>query len=374
MSIEEYNHNHILPISKYPFFDFGKQILKEQNLSISDIDDIPVYNEIIAGAINDILDSFQHNRICGEDRMRDNKYEVIKFYLTLFILKSMPSRLMYSYWIKTYITRFESFIKNITNLNTISTIFNELKMPHKFLKLDGLTIMAIKMNDYLDFAIEVKQNDNRFGHLLLVNMPVYRGRVFIPIEDLNDYKLIIIKLVEKKIYELLEELDLQVRSKKIDRAIAELQGYLIKDPNSKTKLESKLDYGQTTPEIQINNEKIMEMFKAKPGEIQISQFCPCINKILNKLLKKEILKHPENIMLASYLSAKGFIKEQMTDVFLIASNADSKKISYNLDYVLDKQLKPYNCQKSLVYNLCYKEEDRTGQCGYITNPLGYEKR
>lgn len=364
-----------LRLSKFPFFDGGFILLEHVDMSMQRLDEDVVFDGVITDTTNDIINSFTKNKITPINKMRDvdgnDEYEVTKFYLTLFMLKSMPSATMYKYWIKTYMVRFEEVLNSLDlDLVDISTIFTELKMPHKFLKLENQPFLSIKINDYLDFAILIKPNDKRYQHLQMVNLAVWKGRVFIPVNEINNFKLIIIKLVENKIHELFDRLKLQFRSQKIDRLVKELQGYIVKDPSFVAK-PKQLEYGEVTPQMQVLNDKFVSVIKSKPGYIEEANYPPCVNRLFNKLLKKERLGHPENILLASYMCAKGFTKEQMIDIFMLAPNADPKKIDYNLDYVLERKLKPYNCNKADEYKLCYKDE--TCERLNLTNPMSYRK-
>src|ERR1051326_3856065 len=90
--------------AKYPFFDYGKQELKNMDMSIEKLDNDTVYDELIKEASNDIIDSFQHNQIKSKFFV-DRLYTVAKFYLILFILKSANSTLFYKYWNKAYLDR-----------------------------------------------------------------------------------------------------------------------------------------------------------------------------------------------------------------------------------------------------------------------------
>lgn len=370
----------IFNLTKYPFLSESKQVLGELALTIERIDQTNVFDSIIKDALIDITKSFVGNRIITSKVSPDMKYEVGKFYTTLYILRSNPTKLMTRYWLTAYMNKLKSIlIEDIRkrNMKFISDFLNELGMKHKFVRVEDEDWMIIKINNYLDFSLEIQKNDpEEYQLLLLVNMPLDRGMVFIPVNEKLVFYYMILKLCEKRIKEMINSTDKIIRSEKIDKSVDQLQKYLVdiaNMPNGKP-IKKELEYGEATPQMQFEHEQILkELFTDKAvTKLDVKQFPPCINAILNKLNSKQNpLGHRENILLGTYLASRGFTKEQMIEIFKMALNYDKNTTEYNVEYLLERKIKPFNCNNCETFHLCFADES----CKRLklTNPMNYRR-
>ena len=91
--------------------------------------------------------------------------------------------------------------------------------------------------------------------------------------------------------------------------------------------------------------------------------------LLQKINEKIRLRVPENILLASYLHKIDFSEEQIIDVYKKAVNYDAGKTKYNVKYIQNKDLTPFNCDKIQGFGGCHADDICRGT--HISNPLNY---
>lgn len=251
-------------LNKYPFLNGSKQVLGELSLTIDRIDESNVFDQVIKDSLHDIIKSFSNKKSITQEIRNDVKYEVAKFYTTLYILRSNPTKLMTRYWIKAYMNRLKGVITEDMSgksFTFVSKLFDELGMPHKFVMIDNYQWMIIKVNVYLDFALEITRTDPiEYQTLTLINMPLHKGRVFIHTGDVETFFCMLVKLCEKKIKALIDTSDKIIRSKKVDECVDQLQKFLIDSSklhgfDNNKQQDKRLEFGETTPEMEIQHEK-----------------------------------------------------------------------------------------------------------------------
>lgn len=210
-------------IIKYPFINSGKPILKDIGLTMELIDDTTIYDEILKECSKDIVDSIIRKRE-NWDISTNETYEVMRFYTTMIILKTLPF-LITKYYITDYLRRFDKYYTN--DINSILSVVNNEKLIIFFnnfliefapnLKLKEITdptfphgkLYGMHMTDYLDIGILANLNDPiQYKQLLLINRNTHQGFVSFYIQD--DYPIfryIFHKLIEQRILEYIKKLD-----------------------------------------------------------------------------------------------------------------------------------------------------------------------
>jgi hypothetical protein len=355
-------------IHRYPFINKGFEILKDLGLTMELIDTTTTYDDMLKEASKDIVDCIIRNREQWDFSV-SNYYEVSKYYITMIILKTLPT-LITKYFIADYIKRFDkrygediSLIVNVASLNKImiyiSNLLQQFAPNLKLLEINypdfEHTMYGMHMNDYLDIATLVGPNDKReYQQLTLINRNPVKGYVsFLP-EDYSLFRYMFHKLIENRIFEHLNKLDINlIKSTKIARCTEQIRKYLVSNTHLKEKIERQdnIQKGIVVPQHQDS---------ANP---------PCIIHILEKIHKKEKLGHAENVLLGAYLHKRDFTLEQMNDIFKKTVNYNEKVSKYNLEYLKKRDLMPMGCKNLETEQLCYKND--TCIKLHLTSPLGY---
>lgn len=379
----------------YPFLKQSQSVIQDLDITFEKIDQTNTYDEILKEAFGDILNSvikkeINEQGIINKIEKSNIGKEVSKFYLSLMIVK--PSTILAKYFIKSFVKKFEVIVNYINNsekdevilLNYIS-LFKEFGLDWKLIKSDGLYFVKIHMNNYLDFAVLIESNDPPMYQVLkLVNCGVYNGYVYFYYKDYNEFQLMLNKLLEERIRQLVKNIQENIECKKIETCRNHLSKYM-KDKHGASYVPNAGGGGVTTENYELsqqdllNNEEILTTFKKYLNDetfLNILQFQlpPCVWVILSQIVnKKQPLSHYQNILLASYLSTKGYTVEQIQEFYKQTVNFNEKISKYNIKYVIDKKLKPMNCSKLDIENLCHKQLDRSDQCVKLKNPLSYKQ-
>lgn len=394
----------MMKLQYYPFIKSSKEILEKLNITFERIDQSNTYDEILKEAFNDIINSVTNNtRKQINEKELINKInnssidrEVAKFYLSLMIVKT--STILTKYFARYYIKKFEVIVNyyckqyrdSLKILQVYFLLFSEFDLKWKVIKTDDLYFAKIHMNNYLDFAVLIESNDPpQYQLLKLVNCPVSNGYVYFYSEDYNEFQLMLNKLLEERIRQLVNNInENKIECQKIEKCRDHLSKYM-KDkqglsyvPRSGGEFTTTVKVYELSPGDLLKNEDILKTFKEFTNSknerflnILQCQLPPCIWVILSQIVNKQKeLNHYQNILLASYLATKGFTVEQIQEFYKQTVNYNPQISKYNINYVIDKKLKSMNCSNLDVENLCFKAFDVSKQCGVtIKNPLSYKE-
>jgi len=380
-----------LSIQQYPFVNDSKAVLSKLNITFEKIDTSNVFDEILNESFNDIIDATTRKKLEVKSVIKDIENssferEVAKFYLSLMIIK--PSTILTRMFIRYYVNKFQIIVNYYTNriaggdiiiIPYYLLLFKEFGIIWKVVKITDDYFIKTTIDNYLDFETLIGNNDPpEYQILKLVNCTVSAGYVYFSIKDQFDFQRMLNKLLEERIRNLVNNIEENIECTKIDKCRNHLNKYMKdKEGLSYHPNPQKLEYGEITNSDLLRNEDIIKTFKEfLKDERYISilefQIPPCITAILEQIRVKQELIHTQNILLATYLGAKGFTFEQITEVFKSTVNYNERVASYNIKYVLNKKLKPQNCRNLVVENLCNKQNDKTNQCEHLKNPLVFK--
>ncbi len=212
------------------------------------------------------------------------------------------------------------------------TLKKELKEPDDALKL--LNINFKKEKDYYLISFEYYLRAKTYSEKdKLVNKNLMNGFVFLNKEQTNNF---VARFVAAKV---IENLPLNVNFSKDIKIIAK-------------NIENKFK-----PKVKYENYNL--------GTIKTENFPPCMQNILNRILKQENPSHIERYYLATYLYNIKMDFEEILNIFKNTKDYNEKIASYQLE-----KLKKYscpNCETIKTVGLCYKEEF----CEKINHPVKY---
>jgi len=351
-----------------------------QNVSLYKIDNSDTYDSMIKEISKEIVNSIVYRKFTFTKEQHYNgapEYECIKFYITMIILKKLPT-LITKYFIKYYLQKVYFILREDIKLwydtpaNNERSLDNIILMLSKKLKLlfnmklqrleftepelKDVKIYGIHMMQYLDIAGEIHGNEKEFEYLKLVNRTLHLGYVLFANAQYYEIVDLIKKGIELKIYATLKRLNADVlQSDKLDSICNQIKGYLVSNEHFRFGLEDKVN----------------KQFSNENKHVNVEDFPPCINHLLEKVKNNERLVHNENILLCSYLVKIDYSVEQIIDIYKKAINYNPKTTKYNVNYMKNKEMMPYNCQNVESYGMCHKDDICIKF--NIKNPLSYRR-
>ena len=95
------------------------------------------------------------------------------------------------------------------------------------------------------------------------------------------------------------------------------------------------------------------------GKIKTNgDYPPCIVDMIEKLVKTGELDHEARITLATYLMSR-FSDDKVIDFFKCANDFDEGKTRYQIQWLRERDYKPYSCEKLMELGLC------VGKCKFF---------
>lgn len=393
LDIKKYDYSPFL--TEYPFLVPATKFLEFLDVSIDRIENTNIFDSILYDIFNELAGLVFGNKKPSENNKREKEtsYEVIRFYLTVSVLKMLDNLVITKLWIKKYVKDIDRRITNYVNNKDINTtrlfyilfkymVPNEEFKPKKVV-IDGNIGLSWHVMTYLDMIDNVNVNDPEYAALHLVNQTLVKGFVIIPAENTEDIALLIKWILTKKIFKMYEspvEFDLE-STHKLKTFVDTFINKVIKDVTTSTSNIAKNFIGkeESRKQLELKNQEnakividIIKRIKENLVYEHIPNFPPCIDVILEKMLvRKKHLRHAENMLLATYLGKKNFSYEQALFVF-------SQAVNYNKG-VTDAQLKalmvkkhymPGSCVTLQSEHLCHADD--ICKKYKIKNPLVYK--
>lgn len=393
LDIKKYDYSPFL--TEYPFLVPATKFLQFLDVSIDRIESTNIFDSILYDIFNELAGLvFGKKPSENNKREKETSYEVVRFYLTISVLKILDNLVITKLWIKKYTKDIDRRITNYINNKDINTtrlfyilfkymVPNEEFKPNKVV-INGSNIgLSWHMITYLDMVENVNSNDLEYAKLHLVNQTLVKGHVIIPAENTEDIILLIKWILQKKIFKMYEspvEFDVN-NTYKLKKFVDTFIDKVIKDITTSTSNIAKNFIGkeESRKQLELKNQEnaktvidIIKRIKENLVYEHIPDFPPCIEVILEKMLvRKKHLRHTENMLLATYLGKKNFSYEQALFVF-------SQAVNYNKG-VTDAQLKalmvkkhymPSSCVTLQSEHLCHADDICTKY--KIKNPLVYK--
>lgn len=365
-----------LYLSYFPFLPEGKEIISQQEVTPHKIDTTNVFDTVIRTAANEILSAMKTTKDYSKMEMSlniVNEIEVPQFYITLMLLSKLSTVVLNHYlrYYRAKLDRHTMIISHERDDTFVSNLYWDiiLRTATRYSLMEDKKYFGIKLKDYLLFSSTISNRPNEYYlPLKLCNMIAKGGWVLILRNDLFLLRMLLAKIAENKIRELVKKVK-EFESAKINKAVEEITNYMIKqnniDPTS----------GYNDIKNQIEEQKQVKEIHSKflvegviNGDIR---FPPCINAILHSIEMSYHLTHNEKLLLNTYLIKKGFEINQIHDIWKRSPKYDEIKTNYILEELFEKQMLPFNCDKVDSIGSCWKNKDTQNRCSRIKNPLTY---
>lgn len=363
-----------LYLSYFPFLPEGSEIISQQEVTPHKIDTTNVFDTLIRTAANEILAAMKTTKDYHKMDMSFNiinEIEVPQFYITLMLLSKLSTVVLNHYlkYYRTKIDRHAMIVSHERDDTFVSNLYWDLiqRTNPRYVYKEDKKYFGIKLIHYMLFSSTISMRPTEYYlPLKLINMIVIGGYVLIHRNDLYRLRMLLAKVAENRILDLVKKVK-EFESSKINKAVEELTNYMITQNN----IDPTSGYNDIKNQIeeQKHAECVSKMLRS--GIVPVKGFPPCINSVLVDIRAGEHITHAAKLLFNCYLIKKGFDKDQITDIWKYSPKFNETRTGMTLDDLFDKQITPMNCDKLEANKLCYKERDTQNRCNHIRNPLTY---
>jgi DNA primase large subunit len=328
-------------LSTYPFLTESKNYVTENNLTIEEILDDPLYERARTIGVERLDNSF-NNRDVG-NRSLATESDCIMELLSYPIARMIAVCIQDTYFKRRY--ALSEAVHAYKNLLTESTSFlidisREFNFNVKY--YDNTNKIKIHFIDYLRYA------PTRYKEWKMINREMKNGYIQISHRDLTR---IIQEALRNRIN---KELDNKSCSKVIYKSFS-----------------SDIKRFQKT--VMIHRKHIET---APVGKLDIEKLPPCIKNILKAIQGGENVQHMGRFALVSFLNSLKLNTNDILKIFSRAPDYEEEKTRYQVEHITGKtsstSYTPPGCEKMRTYGICPTEEI-DDLCKRKRHPLSYYK-
>ena len=267
--------------------------------------------------------------------------------ISTIILRNVESNILTRKFVSNYGKLFETFVnKDILNKDIRTELFRYFNIDNdiSFVKIDRkLTAIKIHMLDFLELSLKTPEHKFTLAHY-----PPTKGYCLI---ERPRFVYLMRTVLESLLLKKIKKMKLYTENELINEIVKEFK---LKYPKPKTQQEY----------INLKNTGIID-----------ANIPPCIAKIFEKTNKEAYLDHNERILVSTFLSAKGFDNQWISEnIFEKLSDYNKKVTDYQLSFLNkinedgNRRYKVKNCSTLEAEGLCY----RTDKCKSIINPFNFK--
>ncbi len=328
-------------IARYPFLKDAKQLVKKENISVTELIKDPLYERARSIAIERLDNAFEHKDV-GIRRLINDSDCIMELY-SYPLARMISCCIADSYFTRRYaLGEAVRFFKNL-NKESISFLIQIIKEFEFNIQFNEETEdISIHFTDYINFA------PTRYKKWKLVNREMKEGYVTIDSKDLS-------RLAQ-------EALRHRINEELIDKPCHELiKNTFLEDV---TRIKNKVA-------TQRKKNEIIPM-----GKLDVKKLPPCIKMLLADVQAGENVAHMGRFALVSFLNSLKLTTQNIIDLFNTAPDFDEEKSQYQIDHITGRvnatTYKPPACDKMKTYGLCPSEHvDEI--CKRTNHPLSYYK-
>jgi len=328
-------------LSKYPFLNAAKSYVKENNLSIKELLDDPLYDRARLTGVERLDNAFK-NRDVGE-RSLATESDCIMELLSYPIARMIAVCIEDIYFKRRYaLGEAVHAYKNLINETTsfLIDVSNEFKLNVRF--FEDKNIISIYFVDYLHYA------PTRYKQWKMINRDMKKGYIHISHKDLA-------RIIQEALRDRINnELDTKNCSKSIyktfSKDIQRIKNYvMLHRKNIETAPVGKLDY------------------KKLP---------PCMKRIISAIKAGENVPHMGRFALVSFLNSLKLSTKDILNIFSTAPDYEEERTRYQIEHITGKfsstSYTPPGCEKMRTYGICPTDEI-DDLCKKKRHPLSYYK-
>jgi DNA primase large subunit len=326
-------------LSKYPFLNASKKYVKDNDLSVEELLDDPLYERARITGI-DRLDNAFKNRDTG-DRILATESDFIMELLSYPIARMIAVCIQDIYFKRRYALGEASHAyKNLINEPTsfLIDISREFNLNVKY--YEDTNKINIYFVDYLHYA------PTRYKEWKMINRGMKNGYIQMSHRDLAR---IIQEALRARIN---QELDSRSCSKAIYKTFSS-------------------DIQRFQNMVMIHRKNIES---APIGKLDIKKLPPCMKNILSAIQAGENVPHMGRFALVSFLNSLKLSNNEILKIFSSAPDYEEEKTRYQVEHITGSSSStsytPPGCDKMRTYGICSIEEI-DDLCKKKRHPLSY---
>jgi len=329
----------LVVLSKYPFLNASKEYIKENNLTVKELLEDPIYERARIIGVERLDNAFK-NRDVG-NRSLASESDCIMELLSYPIARMIAVCIEDVYFKRRYALG-EAFhaYKNLLNepISFLIDVAKEFKI--KIFFSEETKKISIHFVDYLKYA------PTRYKEWKMINRPMEKGFI-------------------------------QISHKDLARIIQEALRYRINDELDKRSCD-KLVYKTFSSDIERIRNLVMKHRKnieAVPiGKLDIKKLPPCMKNILKSIQAGENVPHMGRFALVSFLNSLKLGINDILKLFSTAPDYEEEKTRYQVEHITGSisstSYRPPGCEKMRTYGICPVEE-MDELCKKIRHPSSY---
>jgi DNA primase large subunit len=328
-------------LSKYPFLNASKNYVKENNLSIEELLDDPLYERARITGV-ERLDNAFNNRDVG-NRSLVTETDCIMELLSYPIARMIAVCIQDNYFKRRY--ALGEAIHVYRNLLSEPTLFlieisKEFNINVKY--FEDTNKIEIYFVDYLRNA------PTRYKEWKMINRGMKDGYIQITHKDLA-------RIIQEA---LRNRINKELDSRSCKRAISKI---------------FSSDINRIQNSVMIHRKNIET---APIGKMDITKLPPCMKNILAAIQAGENVPHVGRFALVSFLNSLKLSTNDILKIFSSAPDYEEEKTRYQVEHITGKtsstSYTPPGCDKMRTYGICSTEEiDEI--CKKKRHPLSYYK-
>ena len=326
-------------LSKYPFLNASKDYVKDNNLSVVELLDDPIYERARLIGVERLDNSF-NKRDVG-DRSLASETDCIMELLSYPIARMIAVCIEDVYFKRRYaLGEAKHAYKNLLNekISFLMEIAKEFKFNLKYDK--DTNKISIYFVDYLRYA------PTRYKEWKMINRPMDDGFIRISHRDLA-------RLIQEA---LRSRINNELDSKNCSKKVYDIFSSDIKRIRNLTMQHRK-------------------KIEAMPiGRLDTKKLPPCMKRILSSIQAGENVPHIGRFALVSFLNSLKLNTNEILKLFSTAPDYEEEKSRYQVEHITGNisstSYKPPGCEKMRTYGICPVEEI-DDLCKKKRHPLSY---
>jgi DNA primase large subunit len=333
--------DNLLKLAKYPFLKESKNYVKENNLSIDELINDPIYEPAKLIGIERLDNAFKTGDI-GQ-RSLSSEYECIMEIISYPIARMIAVCVEDIYFLRRYALSEAVHAYNLLNnenFENLLKISEEFNFTKKY-SLDDNKI-SIYFTDYL------KNAPTRYLQWKMINRELKNGYISITRKDFA-------RLIQEALrLRINQELD----SKKCNNIIKE---------------SFKSDINRLKRLVGKHRKKIETI---PLGKLDKDKLPPCMKDILNSIQSGENVPHMGRFAIVAFLNSLKLNSKEILKLFSSAPDYEEEKSRYQVEHISGEisstsYVSP-GCEKMRSYGICPIEK-MDDICKKIRHPLNYYK-
>jgi DNA primase large subunit len=325
--------------AKYPFLRDSGQLLKEMGVSLDSLVSSVAYERARFLGKERVLEAIENGKI--EDHPMasevDATLELLSYPIARIIVSSVADQLLVNRYAIAEAKKMDERLRK-EEVPFIKSIASELGL--QTVEEEGM--MAVDFSDFLRCSASIRSKDWK-----LINQQVRDGRVVIT-------KARLIRLVQQIL---------------ADRTSSELPL-----PVNDTIIGA---FSDDIAEISGMMEELRKAYESKGfGQISITRFPPCMNKLLTMMQAGENVPHTGRFALVAFLHTLGMNSEEVMALFSTAPDFNESKTLYQIQHITGEisgtEYTPPECSTMKSYGICF-DPDKLCSADWMNHPLTYYK-